>query len=433
MKKKVLIFTYYFPPAGGVAVQRFLKFSKFLPEFGWEPVIVTVKDGSYPYYDESLLSQVSPQLQVHRTKTFEPFEAYNMLRGKKGKELPVVSVGNSGSKSFFQKVAEYIRANFFIPDARKGWVPYAVECATKILTTEKIDAIITTGPPHSTHLIGLALKRKFGLTWVADFRDPWTNIFYNSLLPRSKASKQKDKDLEDEVLRNADYVTVISPGLKKEFNDRIENIQVIYNGYDEEDFKQNFLPETKEGFTLTYVGNLLASQSVTALWNALARLNTEGYNIKLDITGRADGAVMGAIEAAGIKHLVSFSGFVSHSRAIQLMLKANMLLFIVPDVDGNELILTGKLFEYLGSKSPMLSIGPEDGNAAEILKATGRAPIISYHNEELVYSQLLDAVTRFNGAPGFKFAENAGHEFFTRRNQTAELAALLNRLVNKQG
>src|SRR5579863_2037050 len=180
--RKVLIFTYYWPPAGGVSVQRFLKFAKYLPEFGWEPIIITVKNGSYPYYDESLLKEISPSLRVYRTKTFEPFELYNLLRGKRGKSLPVVSFG-AQRKTLFQSVTEYIRANYFIPDARKGWNPFAIKQGMEVLSNEKIDAMITTGPPHSAHLIGLKLKEKTGVKWIADFRDPWTGIFYNKLLP----------------------------------------------------------------------------------------------------------------------------------------------------------------------------------------------------------------------------------------------------------
>lgn len=428
MKKKVLIFTYYFPPAGGVAVQRFLKFSKFLPEFGWEPIIVTVGNGSYPYYDDSLLQEVSKDLKVHRTKTFEPFEVYNLLTGKKGKSMPVVSVGNQSNKSFFQKLSEYIRANFFVPDARKGWVPYAIKCAEGIMATEKIDAVITTGPPHSTHLIGLNLKKTYGVKWVADFRDPWTSIFYNELLPRTEATKQKDMALESEVLNSADVVTVISPGLEHEFSERASAIEVIYNGYDEADFKQPVEALGKE-FTLSYVGNLLASQNVPALWKAIARLNAEGHKIGVDITGRADASVVTSIETSRIKELVRIHDFVPHRQAVSRMMAADMLLFVVPDVAGNELILTGKLFEYLGSCSSMLSIGPAYGNAAQILNTTGRTAIIDYANEEAIYAQLLDGIKKFNAGVRDKFTAQAGHEVFTRRSQTAAMAGLLSKLT----
>ena len=361
MSKKVLIFTYYFPPAGGVAVQRFLKFSKYLPEFGWEPIIITVANGSYPYYDESLLKELSPSLKVYRTKTFEPFEFYNMLKGKKGKSMPVVSVGSHRNKSFFQKISEYIRANFFVPDARMGWVSYAIKQAEEIIKSEKIDAIITTGPPHSTHLIGLELKERFGLKWIADFRDPWTGIFYNNILPRTEATKQKDKALETKVLQSADLVTVISPGMKHEFEDSTKRIEVVMNGFDEEDFKTlDVSHNTQDKFTIRYVGNLMASQNVEVLWKAISSADIR-KQIKLEFIGRVDDAVKKSIAENGLNDCVSYIDFVDHGKAIELMQEASMLLFVIPDVKDGALILTGKLFEYLASKSEIISFGPVNG------------------------------------------------------------------------
>ena len=426
MSKKVIIFTYYFPPAGGVAVQRFLKFSKFLPEFGWEPIIVTVNNGSYPYYDKSLLKEISPSLRVYRTKTFEPFELYNLLRGKKGKAMPVVSVGSHQKRSVFQKISEYVRANFFVPDARVGWVSYAVNQAEEILKNEKIDAIITTGPPHSTHLIGLQLKQKYGVKWLADFRDPWTGIFYNNLLPRTEDTKQKDKALETKVLQTADYVTVISPGMKQEFEARAKKIDVLFNGFDEDDFSKLITSEASAApFTIRYVGNLMASQNVEALWKVIAGLNTP---VKLEFIGRVDAAVKTSIEANGIAGIVSYLDFVDHKKAIALMQQADMVLFVIPDVKDGALILTGKLFEYLASGTEMLSIGPVNGNAAEILKQTGRKPIIAVADGEELKKQLESAINYYNQMNGAYKYKPGKEQVFSRRNQTSLLAEKLNLL-----
>ncbi len=421
--KKVLIFTYYWPPAGGVSVQRFLKFTKFLPEFGWQPVIVTVANGSYPYLDESLLQQVSKDVKVYRTKTFEPFEFYNLLRGKKGKALPVVSVGAAKNKTFFQRFSEYIRANFFVPDARVGWVKYAIKQAEEILKTEKIDAIITTGPPHSTHLIGLDLKQRFGVKWIADFRDPWTGIFYNNILPRTEATRKKDSELESRVLQTADHVTVISPGMKKEFENRAQQIEVVFNGYDEEEFNEPAANSTNE-FTIRYVGNLMASQNATVLWQAVAALSKQ-QQLRIELIGRVDEEVKQSINSCGIAALVSYRDFVDHHTAVQLMQTAGLLLFAIPDVKGNELILTGKLFEYLAAGAEMISFGPVHGNAAELLQQTGRKPMIDFKNAEETRKQLEAAVRYFaEHKKPFKYTTTA-HEVFSRRNQTKELARLL--------
>jgi glycosyltransferase involved in cell wall biosynthesis len=429
--KRVLIFTYYWPPAGGVAIQRFLKFSKFLPEFGWEPIIITVDNGSYPYLDKSLVKEISPSLRVYRTKTFEPFEFYNLMRGKKGKSLPVGSVGSHHKKSFFQTISEYVRANFFVPDARKGWVSYAVKQAEEILQNEKVDAIITTGPPHSAHLIGLQLKEKFGVKWLADFRDPWTGIFYNNFLPRTESTKQKDKALETKVLQTADMVTVISPGMKKEFESRAKKIEVVSNGYDEEDFgrTQDARQKTQDMFIIRYVGNLMATQNVENLWCAISSLVPRSSFLHIEFIGRVDDAVKKSISENGLDSIVSYLDFVDHRKAIRLMQEASMLLFVIPDVKDNEVILTGKLFEYLASTSEMISFGPVHGNAAEILNATGRKKMIAFNNSEETQKQLQGALNYFEQTKtSFKYSDNK-HHIYSRRNQTSILAEKLNSIL----
>jgi len=426
--KKVLIFTYYFPPAGGVAVQRFLKFSKYLPQFGWEPIIVTVKNGSYPYYDESLLNELSPELKVYRTDTFEPFELYNLLKGKKGKAMPVVSVGAQQKRSLFQRLSEYVRANYFIPDARKGWVPYAVKQAEEIIKEHTIDAVITTGPPHSTHLIGLQLKKKYGIKWVADFRDPWTGIFYNNILPRTESSKQKDKALETVVLQTADLVTVISPGMKKEFETRAKAIEVVMNGYDEQDFEKPIQPGNSSVFTIRYVGNLMASQNAPGLWSALKQLKQEGYQYKLEFIGRVDEPIKESIAINGLADNSTYVDFVKHQQAIELMQQAHLLLFAIPDVKDNALILTGKLFEYLASKSNIISYGPVNGNAAEILQNTGRKNMIDFADTNESYNQLKTALDYYAiHKQGYKY-NNGAEKVYSRKNQAGLLSGLLNKL-----
>ena len=422
--KKVLIFTYYWPPAGGVAVQRFLKFSKFLPEYGWEPIIITVANGSYPYYDESLLSEIDPSVRVYRTKTFEPFEFYNLLRGKKGKAMPVVSVGSQKKPSLFQRFSEYIRANYFIPDARVGWAIYAVAQAAAILQKEKIDAIITTGPPHSTHLIGLRLKEKYGLHWIADFRDPWTGIFYNQLLPRTEKTRNKDQALETQVLQTADCITVISPGMLQEFESRARKINVILNGYDESDFGSYSQDQVPAEFTIRYVGNLMASQNMEAFWKALSRLKS-GYTFRLELIGRVDESVRQSIRQFGLETLTTYQDFISHAEATRRMQTAHMLLFAIPQVKDNHLILTGKLFEYLASCSEIISFGPTNGNAAAILQQTGRKPMLEFNDDNSAQQQLEEALLFYsNHHAAFKYTTD-DHKAYSRKQQAGQLAALL--------
>jgi glycosyltransferase involved in cell wall biosynthesis len=427
--KKVLIFAYYWPPAGGVAVQRFLKFSKFLPEFGWEPIIVTVKNGAYPYYDESLKSEVSAGMQVYSTKTFEPFEFYNLLRGKKGKSIPLVAVGAEKKKTLFQRFTEFIRANYFIPDARVGWVPYAVKQAEEILKTQKIDAVVTTGPPHSTHLIGLKLKQKHNIKWLADLRDPWTRIFYNELLPRTEATKQKDADMEREVLQTADEVTVISPGMKKQFAGIRQNIEVVFNGYDENDFQSAAnAARQPDIFTIRYLGNFMTSQDIKPVWKAIAALQAEVKNIRLEFIGRVDNVVKESISTAGLDPITSYLDFVSHKEATHLTQQTSLLLFIIQLVEDRHLFLNSKLFEYLASGSEILSVGPIDGDAADVLRIVERKPMLDYEDYEGILAQLKEAYyQRQTKGKDFKYTTDK-HKLFSRRAQTSALVKILNRL-----
>lgn len=427
MSKKVLIFTYYWPPAGGIAVQRFLKFSKYLPQYGWEPIIVTVKDGSYPYYDESLEKEIPASLRVYKTKTFEPFLLYNLLKGKRGKSLPTVATGTQQDKSLFQKMSEYIRANFFIPDGRKGWVPYAVKEAEKIISSEKIDAMVTTGPPHSTHLIGLQLKQKLGLKWIADFRDPWTEIIQNQLLPRTSKTIARDKAYESAVLQKADAVTVVSSGMKQKFEKRASNLHVVYNGYDDEKFLKPSKDSVEEqGFLFTYTGHFLASQNIPKLWQAFAILKASCPKIRILIIGSADEAVKKAIEEAGIGDMVTYKSFMPHSEVVNYMWHSSMLLFLLANVADNKLLMTGKVFEYLPTGTELMGIGPVDGSAQEVMQSCNREPIIDYDDMESMKQRIADAYQYWqkNG----KSRKHGGEQFkrFAASNITSQLANILN-------
>lgn len=429
--KKVLIFTYYWPPAGGIAVQRFLKFSRYLPQHGWQPIIITVNNGSYPNYDESLLKDIPESLRVYKTKTFEPFEIYNLLRGQKGKSVPNVAAGDVQNKSLFQKLAEFIRANLFIPDARVGWVKYAVAQAEEILANEQIDAIITTGPPHSCHLIGLRLKQKFpNLKWIADLRDPWTAIFYNQFLPRTKRSEKLDEHYETEVLRKADCVTVISSGMKEMFAGKGKRIEVLYNGYDDDKFQtQPQHPVPEKGFLFTYTGNFLATQDVPALWQAFAELREQCPEIKMLIIGRADDKVRQSIQAAGIEDMVVYKDFMPFSEVVSYMWYSHMLLFLLARVTENKLLMTGKVFEYMPTGTELMGIGPVDGSAQEVMELTKRSAMVDYDDKEAMKRRIADAYAYWKQhGTGRKYV---GEEYkaFAASAVSGKLSHLLNEIT----
>ncbi|MBL4755586.1 MAG: glycosyltransferase, partial [Flavobacteriales bacterium] len=375
------------------------KFCKYLPEFGWDPVVLTVEAGSYSSKDTSLDEDVIAGLPIYKTKTFEPFTIYNKLRGSKGNAVPVSLMGIKEDKRLIQRLSLYIRANFFIPDARKGWKPHAIREVKKIMREHDISAMITTGPPQSTHLIGLELKKAFRLPWVVDFRDPWTTVYYNKFFPRTAATERKDKSMEDAVLSQADAVIAVSAGLAAEFKDRAKNLEVIYNGFDDSDIPQ-ISPEVTKSFALEYIGNLKPNQNPNQLWIALKELIAEvpGFKeaFKLNLTGNIDKYLAEDLtHKYGLSSILNIISYVSHKEAVERMVRASLLLFIVPEADNNQLIITGKLFEYIASQTPVLAIGPVDGDAAKLLKEAGRDLMIDYDSKDEIKRQILGQFNRW--------------------------------------
>jgi glycosyltransferase involved in cell wall biosynthesis len=430
--KKVLVFTYYWPPASSPGVQRWLKFSKYLRHFGWEPMVVTPRHGSYPNMDASLLNDVPEGMQVYRTGTLEPFRLYNILTGQeeKGKASPVGMMEIKDAKTPIQKLARFIRANLFIPDARIGWVPYAYRVGKKLIAEGLVDAIVTTGPPHSSHLIGMKLHGKYGIPWIAGLRDPWTNIYYNDYLPRTKRTKRKDKALEDKVISGADAVIVVTPGSKEEFMDRAQKIHVIYNGYDESDFSIKD-PIPTNYFTLVYTGNLIADHNVAVLWQAISELRNEipqfELYFRLKLIGNIDGHVLKSIKQARIDHLLTVEDFIPHTEAVARMQRACMLLLVVPICDYSDSFIPGKLFEYLASCTELLAFGPHGSDVDTILKQCNRPPIIDYADLNATKQRISEAYGQWR-ANGKVPAKHGGdeHDQFSRRALTGKLAEVLN-------
>ena len=414
-------------------MQRFLKFSKYLGEFGWKPLVVTPANGSYPYYDETLLNDIPENLEVFKTKTFEPFRIYNALQFKKGTSVPVAMIGMKDSKSIFQKASKFIRANWFIPDARRGWNKYALQEGRKVISEHKIDAIITTSPPHSTHLIGLKLKKEFQIPWMTDFRGPWTSIYFNKFLPRTSKTIAKDEELENRVLQNSDYVLVISEGLKKEFEDRNKNIRVIYNGYDERDVYDGDQTST-EKFSMLYLGNFKPNQNVSALWEVLSELISENgafsSTFQLTFTGQADSFILAEIKRRGLEKVLSVNEFVPHLEATRQMAHASLLLFVIPKAENNSLIMTGKIFEYLSSRTPMLSIGPVDGDAAKLIKECSRDEMIDYDDRDGIKRQIMHYYNDWKNNDRVAFKHDKGNlHKFSRRSLTQELSETLGKMI----
>lgn len=373
--KKVLILTYYWPPSGGSGVQRWMYFTKYLKQLGWEPYVITVdeKQASYPVLDHELLEEVI-DIQVIKTHTKEPLKIYSRLfTGSSNKGIPQGQVSKKGSLA---KVAAFVRGNFFIPDARKGWNVFAKKEAKKLLQNEGITKVITTGPPHSTHLIGLELKAKFGIQWWADFRDPWTDIFYNKDLYRSIWAKKKDAYWEQKVLQIADGIlTTVGGGMVQKLQSKAPKqcFHVLPNGYDEA--LMSWIPKTScEVFHVVYTGLLTENQDYLPVMEVLNNL-ADQYDIQLSLAGNIAHSTIEKIKTTTPKIIIEYKGYLSHKEAIALMKSGDLLLnFIFKGADQD--MISGKLLEYLATGVPVLSVGDPQSEAGRFFSTASFAEMI---------------------------------------------------------
>ena len=419
---KVLVITYYWPPAGGSGVQRWLKFVKYLPEFGVTPVVFTVKDPEYAVFDESLKNEVSDDLEVLKGEIWEP----NQLLAKLGGKSKKVSAGFLDAKpSLTNRILRFIRANYFIPDSRKFWVKPSVRLLSDYLSDKKFDAVITTGPPHSVHLIGLALKKKFGLKWVADFRDPWTSIDYFHNLPLTRSSLKKHQELERQVLKNADDVIVVGGKMKQEFDPINENVHVISNGYDT--YNGEGKVALDPDFSLTYAGLMNDDRNPKALWRVLSRMtaaNTEfKSDLKIRIVGTCSPEVLKSIEDNGLSANLDYLGYQDHDQVARYQQSAQVLLLTVNEVPSAKGIVTGKIFEYMQARRPVLAIGPTDGDLAEIIEKTRSGVILDFGDEGGMEKVIHGFYQQYKTRSLVVNSRNI--EGYSRRNLTGELCEIL--------
>lgn len=390
-KKKVLIITYYWPPAGGPGVQRWLKFVKYLPSLGIDPIVYCPENPSYPIVDESLLAEVSQNITVLKKPIKEPYRFANVLSKKISKTISSGVIPKQRKQSLIEKLMLYIRGNFFIPDARKNWVKPSVAFLSEYIRKAHIDTIITTGPPHSLHLIGLQLKKELGVKWLADFRDPWTTIGYHKKLKLTKTSQQKHKALEASVLQTADQIIVTSNTTKQEFSELTQQpITVITNGYDHHHVIQ---PNKDEKFTLAHIGSLLSDRNPNQLWEAISELITEQDDFKkafqLKLIGVTSEDVIQSITDYKLLDYVNNLGYVNHQEALKAQMKSQLLLLIEIDSEDTKAIIPGKLFEYMASHTPILAIGPKDSDVEQIIKTTNTGTYFYYTQKEELKSQIL--------------------------------------------
>jgi hypothetical protein len=428
---KVLIITYYWPPAGGPGVQRWLKFVKYLPEFDVEPIVYIPENPSYPLLDEKLLSDVSDKTVILKNKIFEPYALASFLSKNKTKKLGAGIITQKKKQSFIEKAMLWIRGNVFIPDARVFWVKPSVKYLKKYIQENNIETIITTGPPHSLHLIGLDLKKHLNINWIADFRDPWTTIGYHKELKLSKWASAKHKALEKEVLTTCDTILVTSPTTKSEF-ERITNqlIEVITNGYDVEKIEKKSLDEA---FTLAHIGSFLSERNPQILWESLSELIQENEafanHFKLKLIGAVSKEVIQSISDFNLDSFVQNLGYVSHEEALIHQRSSQVLLLIEIDSDDTKCIIPGKLFEYMVSERPILAIGPKNSDFENIIKQTNTGVFYQYKEKNELKSQIL---SYFNQYLDKNLKVNAvGLQQYSRKSLTKQLAKTISKFNSK--
>lgn len=435
MAKRALIITYYWPPSGGSGVQRWLKFTKYLPSFGWESVVYTPLNPDINSTDNTLIKDISPSTKVIKREILEPYSIYKRLSKKSSKEGIQANIISSNNSSLFHKLSLFIRANFFIPDPRCWWIRSSAKFLTKYIKENHIDVIISTGPPHSMHLIANKVSQRCNIKWVADFRDPWTNIFYFKHLPLTRFALKRHKKLEAMVLNNANAVIAVSNKMIEEFSKtREDGIHLITNGFDPDDFNSNIAIEREKGekFLLVHTGIFVDNGNPDLLWSVLKELSSTIPNFKelleIRLIGQVDNSIIEDIKANGLTSNTHIMGYLSHNTVTSWQKSASLLLLPLRKEPESAAILTGKFFEYIASGNPILAFGPTNGDLAEALKNSKSGTIVEFNNREAIKESLINSFNEYLKAPKQKRSLSKESLIYSREELTKELVDILNNL-----
>ena len=426
--KRVLVIAYYWPPSGGSGVQRWVKFCKYLPAEGWEPVVFAPEGADYPALDPTLEADIPATLEVLRGPIWEPYAAYRKLTGAKSTEVTEIS---KGKKSWKQRLSLWIRANLFMPDPRVGWVRPSVKMLKKYLAEHPVDVIVTTGPPHSVHLIGQKLHKALGIPWIPDFRDPWSRMYYLKYLPMTGRSWKRLRAMEKSVLDSCSTVLACTPLMQEDFQAMTRTpVACITNGFDQDDFIGRLLPRTDKHFNLVHTGLFAADGNPLELWHLLGRMAAEDAAfreaLRLRLAGKVDREVLDAIAAEGLADNVENLGYCDHATAVREQRSATLLLLPLRRDPDYRPILPGKLFEYLAARRPILGIGQEDGAMARVISSVNAGITADWNNTEALESFLRKAWAQFleGGVP----APAGDITPYSRRATAHSLASLLDQV-----
>lgn len=420
--KNVLIISYYWPPSGGAGVQRVLKFCKYLSNFGWNPIVLTVKDGQFPVIDNSF-SNDSENIEYFQVKGFSFFSIYKYLSGKK--DLPTHQLSPGRNENLLTRFARWVRYNLIIPDGRIGWYWSAVKAGRRLIKEKNIDIIFTSGPPHTVHLIGKSLAKKTNVPWVSDFRDPWMDRFYYYENPRNRFISFLDAYLEKSVLKDCDYLVTVSKGFLSLLNQNW-NIEkksaIIYNGYDPDDFKNlNKIKPLGDKIIFSHIGSLSKSQNPIGLFNSIKKYNESKTDIPiiLKFIGSIHSDIENYATENGLEKFLIKEPYLEHDKAIKEMVNSDVLFIVIPDQQNNQGIIPGKLFEYIASKTKIILIGNNKSNAAQLMKNLGYK-----------YFYGIYEIINFDNILKEGYPNSIKMEIFSRIEQTKQLSKIFNKLIS---
>lgn len=386
--KKVLLLTYYWPPSGKATLHWPLNIIKHLPEFGWQPSVLTIDEDTFSHKDESLLKEISPALQIIKSKVFEPFNLYRKFLGKeKSKPLIASETISIDNKGFKHKLSIWIRMNLFVPDARIGWYPYAVKAGKQLMEKENFDAIVSIGPPHSTHLVALRLSKLFNVPLYPVFIDPWVDIVYYKNFKRNRFTLSIDNYFEKKVLAHAKKAIFVTSSMKEDYVRKYDFLNkksaVLYWGYNEEEFASLKKEKTSDTKTILHAGNIFDYQNIKPFWRQVKKEIDGGSKLRLKFIGTVGSGIKQSISEAGLDGNVDYAGFLPYSQVPQEMMNADFLLVCATEKRH----LPGKMFEYLRTGNPVIAFGNDNSEMENILASVNAGKLFSYNESgEEVFS-----------------------------------------------
>lgn len=417
--KTVLIISYYWPPSGGGGVQRWLKFTKYLPEEGWHCVVCTPENPSFDLTDSALEDEVHPDTEVLKLPIWEPYSFFKRVKGEKQLEQGVMPA-KAGPLSRF------IRGNFFIPDPRRFWVGPTVRFLRQFLKDRPVDVIVTTGPPHSMHLIGLKLHKKTKIPWLADFRDPWSRWDMLNEFKVTLPARQLHKSMERRVFRHATGLLTVSEQWADEFAEMHgRRPEVITNGFDPDDFSHLSNP-SQEAFVMVHAGLLNSFRFAPAFWRAASRVLANGQiQGRVIMKGMIDPAVLSSVRDLISDNYLSTGPSVPHEEVIRLYQDAGVLLLFMNRSENASGHIPGKLFEYLAANRWILAVGDPEGEVNSILRETGSGKVLHWDDESGIAQALNEFYNKYRQGimPESKQAEQ-----FSRKVLSKELTSFMDRL-----